>query len=443
MYADGYSPTAYDNFVLYEQLFINDKRPCVTLIDGTQIYDIDCAYYFHFYNWAIKPTWVDSKTTPYMIFGSKGYIPQLENKQYNADIVEHLNLHGLDIYLYETLTFTKQLEDRPDFKLKKTSNLLDTIISAYGKSMLFECHQDDYDSLLCYELESISQFAKNNNLTNVKVNTCHYNIDIIKNKYPTIKLQCKDLHLASMVHHPVENLYPFQLVEPTDLIETKFISPNWRYHSARHILMTYLVDKPGIYSWYYKGTADKLKNNLWFDLSESRLKSIVEYGLPLLNQVVPLEINCTQAVNTIDGQVDYLKYPNGIQGSPSDYRMDDAYLKSFCAVVTESYFAMPTGIISEKVLNAIKLGRPFVLVAPPNTLEYMQKLGFQTFGRYWDEAYDSEQNHEQRLLKIIEVLDYINSMSIDTLKVWYANMKDILEHNAEVVKHLTEAGNVL
>jgi hypothetical protein len=123
--------------------------------------------------------------------------------------------------------------------------------------------------------------------------------------------------------------------------------------------------------------------------------------------------------------------------------MDDAYLKSFCAVVTESYFAMPTGIVSEKVLNAIKLGRPFVLVAPPNTLEYMQKLGFQTFGRYWDEAYDSEQNHEQRLLKIIEVLDYIDSMSIDTLKVWYANMKDILEHNAEVVKHLTKAGNVL
>ena len=443
MYAEGYSPTAYDNFVLYEQLFINDKRPCVTLIDGTQVYDTDSAYYFHFYKWAIKPTWIDNKTTPYIIFGSKGYIPQLENKTYDADTIAHLNSNGLDIYLYETLTFTKQLENKPNFKLKKNSNLLDTIISAYGKSMLFECHQDDYDSLLCYELESISQFAKQNNLTNVKVNTCHYNIDFISGKYPNIKLQCNDLHLASMVNYPEEDVYPFQTIEPTDLIKTKFISPNWRYHSARHLLMTYLVNKPGIYSWYYTGTLDNLKNNLWFDLSKSKLKPIVEAGLELLNQSAPLEINCKQEVNTINGQVDYLKYPIGTTGSPGDYRMDDAYLKSFCAVVTESYFAMPTGIISEKVLNAIKLGRPFVLVAPPRTLEYMHKLGFQTFGRYWDEAYDSEPDHEQRLLKIIEVLDYINSMSIDELKAWYANMKDTLEHNAEVVRQLALAGTIL
>ena len=440
MYADGYSPTAYDNFILYERLF---DKPCVTLVDGTQVFDEDKAYYFHFYRWAIKPTWFDSETTPHMIFGSKGYIPQLENKVYDAETVEHLNLHGLDIYLYETLTFAKELAPRPNFKITKNSNLIDTVISAYGSTMLFECHQDNYDELQCYELESISKFVEQNKLTNVRVNTCHYNINFISSKYPNIKLQCKDLHLASMVNYPEEDVYPFQTVEPTDLIETKFISPNWRYHSARHLLMTYLVDKPGIYSWYYKGTLDKLKSNLWFDLSESKLKPIVEAGLPLLNQSAPLEINRKQEVNTINGQIDHLKYPSGIQGSPGDYRMDDAYLKSFCAVITESYFAMPTGIISEKVLNAIKLGRPFVLVAPPRTLEYMHKLGFQTFGRYWDEAYDSEPDHEQRLLKIIEVLDYINSMSIDELKAWYANMKDVLEHNAEVVKQLTGPGNVL
>jgi hypothetical protein len=123
--------------------------------------------------------------------------------------------------------------------------------------------------------------------------------------------------------------------------------------------------------------------------------------------------------------------------------MDEAYLKCFCAVITESYFAMPTGIVSEKILNAVKLGRPFVLVAPPKTLEYMHKLGFQTFGRYWDESYDTESDHEQRMIKILAVLDYINSMSMGELKAWYANMKDILEHNAEVVRQLAIKGVVL
>ena len=34
-------------------------------------------------------------------------------------------------------------------------------------------------------------------------------------------------------------------------------------------------------------------------------------------------------------------------------------------------------------------------------------------------------------------------MSIDELKVWYANMKDTLEHNAEVIKSLKTSGNIL
>lgn len=440
MYSDDYSPTAYDNFVLYEKI---SDRACVTLIDGTQLYDEDSAYYFQFYRWAIKPTWFDTETTPRMIFGTKGYIPQLENKIYNADTVTNLNLQGLHIYLYETLTFATHLVPRPDFKIKKTSNLIDTIVSAYGSAMLFECHQNNYDSLLCYELESISKFAAQNGLVNVTVYTCHYNIDFISSRYPNITIKCKDLHLASMVNYPEETVYPFQTVEAVDLIETKFVSPNWRYHSARHLLMTYLIDKPGIYSWYYKGTIDKLTSNLWFDLSQSELAAIVAHGLPLLNQATPLQINCTQSANIINGQTDYMKYPTGTQGSPSNYRMDRAYLKSFCAVVTESYFAMPTGIVSEKILNAVKLGRPFVLVAPPHTLEYMHKLGFRTFNKYWDEVYDSEIDHEHRMIKILQVLDYINSMSMDTLRAWYSDMKDILEHNAQVVRHLSSKGIVL
>jgi hypothetical protein len=151
-----------------------------------------------------------------------------------------------------------------------------------------------------------------------------------------------------------------------------------------------------------------------------------------------LEINETRNITSLTGKVDYLKYPSGAQGSPSDYRMDEAYLRSFCVIVTESFFALPTGIVSEKVMNAVKLGRPFIIVGPPKTLEYMHKLGFQTFERYWDEDYDIETNHETRLLKIFKVIDYINSMDLDQLKVWYSNMEDIIQHNTNLLKELKE-----
>lgn len=434
MYHDGYSPTAYDNFVLYERLF---DKPCVTFIDGTQVYDEDKAYYFHFYRWAIAPTWVGIETTPYMIFGSKGYIPQLEDRILDNDTRTYLNTNGLNVYLYETLTFTKELSPRPNFKLGKDSKLIDTIIENYGTTMIFECVETEYDTLLCYELESISKFAKQNNLTNVTVNTCHYNIEFIQDKYPNIKLCCRDLHLASMVDFPQEDLYPIQKIQdPINLIDTKFACPNWRYHSTRHLVMSYLIDKPGNYSWYYKSKFDTLEKNLWFDISKFPLYDTIRLGAESLNIQAPLEINQTCKTTSLTGQVDYLKYPKGSQGSPSDYRMDEAYLRSFCVVVTESFFALPTGIVSEKVMNAVKLGRPFIIVGPPRTLEYMHKLGFQTFERYWDEDYDVENNHETRLLKIFKVIDYINSMDMDQLKVWYSNMEDIINHNVNLLKSL-------
>ncbi len=434
MYQDGYSPTAYDNFVLYEKLF---DKPCVTLVDGTQVFDEDKAYYFHFYRWAIAPTWVGTETTPHMIFGSKGYIPQLEDRILDNETQNYLNNNGLNIYLYETLTFAKKLSPRPNFKLEKDSKLIDTIIESYGSSMIFECVESEYDTLQCYELESISKFAEQNNLTNVTVNTCHYNIEFIQSKYPNIKLRCRDLHLASMVDFPKEDLYPIQQIEnPIDLIDTKFACPNWRYHSTRHLVMSYLIDKPGNYSWYYKSKFDTLEKNLWFDITKFPLYDTIRTGAEILNVQTPLEINETCKTTSLTGKVDYLKYPNGSQGSPSDYRMDEAYLRSFCVVVTESLFALPTGIVSEKVMNAVKLGRPFIIVGPPRTLEYMHKLGFQTFERYWDEDYDSEENHEMRLLKIFKVIDYINSMDMDQLKVWYSNMEDIIQHNVNLLKNL-------
>jgi hypothetical protein len=434
MYKEGYQPTAIDNFVLYEKLF---DTPCVTLLDGTQIFDKDAAYYFHFYRWAIAPTWVNTETTPHMIFGSKGYIPQLENRLLDSATQQHLNDNGLNIYLYEVLTFTKTLTTISDFDISENSKLIDTFLNYYGKTMILECDESEYDQLFCYEFESISKFAKQNNLTNITVNTCHYNIEFIQHKYPNIKICCRDLHAASMIDFPKEDKFPVERIDNiVDLIHTKFVCPNWRYHSTRHLVMSYLIDKPGIYSWYYKSRFSTLESNLWFDLSTFPLYNTIKKGAELLNDRTPLEINQNCEITSITGEVDYLKYPKDQQGAPSNYRMDDAYLQSFCMVVTESFFALPTGIISEKVINGIKLGRPFIVVAPPKTLEYMRKLGFRTFERYWDEDYDNESNHEERLLKVFKVIDYINSMDIDQLKVWYSNMEDILLHNASVLRTL-------
>jgi len=441
-----YIAKAYDNFILFERLLLDNRQGHITLMDGTELYHEDDAYFFHFYKWAIAPTWIDSETTPHMICGVKGYIPQLETKTFDQRTIDHLNDKGLDIYLYEVLTFGLGNIDKskkfnhPD----KDAAISETIVKNCGDNMIFDCKLEHYADLRCYEFESISIFAERNNLKKVNVYGCHYNVKkYFQHKYPNINLHCKDLHLASMVDYPPEDEYPFRkLPDVVSLIERKFVCPNWRYHTARHVIMSYLVNKSGHYSWYFNGSIDVLKKNLWFDLETWKTKNPDQYtvlvqGVEDLNLKSPLQINIEQPVTKIDGNIDYWKFPgNYTCGSPSDYRMDDAYLNSFCVVVTETMFAQPMGIFSEKAMNAMKLGRPFVIVAPPHTLEYMRKQGFQTFGRFWDESYDEEEDPEQRMLKILKVIDYIDSKDINELRVMYSNMQDILENNAEMLKTL-------
>jgi hypothetical protein len=441
-----YKAKAYDNFVLFERLFFDDLAECVTLMDGKQVFHENEAYFFHFYKWAIAPTWIDTETTPHMICGVKGYIPQLENKKFDQRMIDHLNDKGLNIYLYEVLTFGLGKIDRYDEfnHPDKEAAISETIIKHCSDNMVFDCTPDQYSDLRCYEFESISLFAQNNNLKKVNVYGCHYNVKkYFQHKYPNINLYCKDLHLASMIDYPPEDQYPFfKTPNLAALINRKFVCPNWRYHTTRHVIMSYLVNKSGHYSWYFNGSLDVLKKNLWFDLENWKTSNPSQYntlaqGVEELNARSPLKINIEQTSIDINGKMDYWKFPgNYTGGSPSDYRMDDAYLDSFCVVANETMFAQPMGIFSEKAVNAIKLGRPFIIVAPPYTLEYMRRQGFQTFGRFWDESYDLEEDPEQRILKILQVIDFIDSKDINELRVMYSNMEDILENNVRMLEAL-------
>jgi hypothetical protein len=78
--------------------------------------------------------------------------------------------------------------------------------------------------------------------------------------------------------------------------------------------------------------------------------------------------------------------------------------------------------------------KPFILLAPPGTLQYMHEHGYKTFNDFWDESYDLCTNHEERLGKIFEVIRYIESKSIEELKEIYKEMESILLHNRKQVE---------
>tara|TARA_E500000318_G_scaffold1444_1_gene1916 strand:+ start:4205 stop:5299 length:1095 start_codon:yes stop_codon:yes gene_type:complete len=94
-------------------------------------------------------------------------------------------------------------------------------------------------------------------------------------------------------------------------------------------------------------------------------------------------------------------------------------------------------LISEKVFKPMFCYRPFIVNANPGYYRYLKKAGFKTFDKFWDESFDDELDYNLRYKKIIQQIEYINSLSFDEIHTLFQSMKDILEHNAKHAYDLT------
>jgi len=362
-------------------------------------------------HWLEKFTFLKNIQNPYYIWTGTGRIHLLENKILNSKIKNKLQKKEVYFYLYEPLCAR--------------------IENYHNRSFYSEFNsQDNINDIVSDEFESIKIFVKNNNITNFRIFTSDYNIQLIQKNYPELKLSCLDTFLRETAY----------LYTDTDKLENnitkKFWCGNWRYTAHRHLIMSYLSKLDGIYTWNLKCSYDELKKNNWFNLDQfkreypnqyTQLTDGIEY---LYNNVLAIDQNL-DAVGV--DKFDEVFIP-GHSAPQWNQLFLQSYRNSFCAVVNETRYAQPFGYFSEKTLTAIWSKLPFILVAPPHTLKYLKTFGFKTFDQWWDESYDQEEDHYVRMIKIFNLIDYINSKSIIELKQIYIEMQDHLTHNTEILK---------
>jgi len=79
---------------------------------------------------------------------------------------------------------------------------------------------------------------------------------------------------------------------------------------------------------------------------------------------------------------------------------------------------------------------PFLIMAAPNYIKNLQKLGFWSFGRFWDESYDYQQG-VQRVESIQRIMDDLAKLDKKQLEDMYQDMSSILDHNYKIYHELT------
>lgn len=348
-------------------------------------------------------------TNPIFIWTGTGRIEKLE-KEYQEKVKNKLRKKTIEIYLYEPIC----LKINGEYNCSFYSEF------KYGVK---------YNNVISEELESVRIFKKLNNFTNVKIFTSDYNLEYLKILYPDLELYCLD----SFLRHVTLNE---RSSTETNKIRKKFWCGNWRYTAHRHLIMSYLIHLDGNFSWNLKCSFEDLKRNVWFDLDQLKDQDPdkfykIKKGVDILNENI-LRIDTKIDQVTVEN-ISEVYIPGHNSPSHSDTFLN-SYKECFCAVINETRFAQPFGYFSEKTTTAIESKLPIILVAPPRTLEYLKTFGFKTFDRWWDESYDQEEDHEKRLLKIFDIIDYINSKSFEELQEIYNEMESVLEHNTTVVK---------
>jgi hypothetical protein len=113
-------------------------------------------------------------------------------------------------------------------------------------------------------------------------------------------------------------------------------------------------------------------------------------------------------------------------------------MKSFCGIITETVFDYPFSNVSEKSLLPILYKRPFILVATRESLKALKSLGFKTFECLWDESYDNEWSCNLRMYKILKLIQEIENTPLYILKEKLSSIKDILDHNYNLLLELHE-----
>lgn len=383
----------------------------------------------------------DLGTDPTFIYMYNQHLTELENIQHSDDAVEKLNEQGVKIYLNEPLCSyiagapIIQNSDKTQIGTKHTM----WFYSEFN-------HNTNHHEMRADELDSIQQYVRKNKLSNVTVFTGDYNAATVYPHYTLdMNLVTDDIFIKTQYNLRRENNFPL-----SNSFTKKFISLNWRYSRHRFLIAAYLTNTSSIVSWFFKGDVSVLNGSPWLRIFETWPTQYQEHyskllqGIIYLNRNSPLnvDIQLTEATPITDSYF-FHPLPTGkvindiISPGPENYEnLRKFYEDVFVDVVTESRYAQPTGNFSEKTLQAIFFKKPFILVAPPKTLEYLRGLGFKTFSEFWDESYDDEQDHEIRIIKILKIIDMINDKSIDELRNLYEQMKDIVEHNFEIANKI-------
>ena len=117
--------------------------------------------------------------------------------------------------------------------------------------------------------------------------------------------------------------------------------------------------------------------------------------------------------------------------------MTDLYTDSYFNIVLETMIDVDDSggqFVTEKTFKPIFNNQFFVVVSSADHLRHLRDLGYQTFGRFIDESYDSVTNNQDRFEAVLGLTKSLIRSGQDNLHRLYQDLAPEIQHNAQVFR---------
>lgn len=246
-----------------------------------------------------------------------------------------------------------------------------------------------------------------------------YNPTVLEKKY-NLKIKFYDLYTTALIS---SNTNKFNFV---DTFHYKLCSLNRRKDPYRSYIASLLYKFEDVkITLNNRFTLDRLFYNKSFPIdnfSEEIKNNIISGYTDIMTNNIELSWDIPHIPNLHNKEF-------STQAEMNHHDSKPLIIDSFLSLITETRFYCNMPSIGEKTINVILCHRPFIIMAAPGTLELLKRLGFKTFDRWWDESYDSIDDHHQRFERIYHIVVDILKKDTAELKSMLSEMKEILEHN--------------
>lgn len=109
------------------------------------------------------------------------------------------------------------------------------------------------------------------------------------------------------------------------------------------------------------------------------------------------------------------------------------YIDTYFSLVTETVFDIPYSFRTEKTWKPIVMGHPWITVANAGFYRDMHNLGFRSYSHLIDESFDSIENGEDRLDRIVDIVKDLCRQDLAAfLKECYNTSKYNQHHHREM-----------